>query len=81
VLREGDFKIIVYGTGAENTPQLFNITADPMERNDLAAKAPDLVQSMTATLKTAIDFPAVALDVADYNQQMFKWYMQGEDLR
>ena len=26
VLREGDLKIIVYGTGKENAPQLFNIT-------------------------------------------------------
>ena len=27
VLRQGDMKIIVYGTGEQNEPQLFNITA------------------------------------------------------
>jgi hypothetical protein len=94
VLREGDMKLIVYGTGEENRPQLFNITEDPMERNDLAvsnsnsnsnsnspnsnSSASDaIINAMTATLKAAIDYPAVALDVADYNQKMFKWYIAG----
>jgi hypothetical protein len=57
VRRQGDWKIIVYGTGAENAPQLFNITADPMERDDLGATRPDVVASMTATLRGALDFP------------------------
>jgi choline-sulfatase len=65
VLREGDMKLIVYGTGEQNEPQLFNITRDPMETEDLALTRKDVVASMTATLKTAIDFPAVALDVAE----------------
>ena len=44
-----------------------------MERNDLAAHEPEVVANMTATSRSAIDYPAVALDVADYNQKMFKW--------
>ena len=36
-----------------------------METEDLASTRRDTVASMTATLKTAIDFPAVALDVAE----------------
>ena len=44
-----------------------------MERNDLAAHEPEVVANMTAPLRSAIDYPAVALDVADYNQKMFKW--------
>ena len=32
---------------------------------DLASTRRDTVATMTATLKTAIDFPAVALDVAE----------------
>ena len=48
-----------------------------MERDDLSAKAPGVVKALAATLKAVIDYPAVALDVADYNQKMFKWYMQG----
>lgn len=37
VVREGDWKLIVYGTGRENAPQLFNITADPVESAALLA--------------------------------------------
>ena len=44
-----------------------------MERNDLAAYEPEILANMTATLRVAINYPAVALDVADYNQKMFKW--------
>ena len=79
VLREGDMKIIVYGTGEENAPQLFNISADPMETTDLASSPAyaSTVTKLTTTLRSAIDYPAVALDVADYNQKMFRWYQQG----
>eukprot|EP01049_Picozoa_sp_SAG25_P004566 SAG25_NODE_289_length_10342_cov_5.071952_11_plen_247_part_00 len=76
MIRRGDMKLIVYGTGKENAPQLWNITADPMERNDLAAKLPALVTELTAVLRSAIDFPAVSLDVAAYNQHMFRWYQR-----
>ena len=48
-----------------------------METTDLSSSRKDVVASMTSTLKTALDFPAVALDVADYNQKMFRWYMAG----
>ena len=58
------------GTGKENLPQLFNITDDPMETRDLVHTHAEVVTQMTATLRTALDFPAVALDVADYNQKM-----------
>lgn len=93
VIREGDWKLIVYGTGRENAPQLFNITADPMERNDLGAAPNDEHQEVIAALTTTLseafksfteagipvgqDFPAVALDVADYNIKMMQWYIGG----
>ena len=42
-----------------------------MEMEDLASTRRDTVATMTATLKTAIDFPAVALDVAECVQFLF----------
>ena len=41
-----------------------------METRDLVHTHAEVVTQMTATLRTALDFPAVALDVADYNQKM-----------
>jgi hypothetical protein len=35
LVRDGAMKLILYGTGKEHPPQLFNITADSGEVNDL----------------------------------------------
>lgn len=62
-----DWKLIVYGTGKEVSPQLFNITNDPEELNDVHEQFPEIVQSLTARLAQVVDFPTVSLDVAQYN--------------
>jgi len=48
-LRSGDWKIVKYGQGEPAKPsqwQLFNLTADPKEANDLAAEKTEILASL-----------------------------------
>jgi hypothetical protein len=58
-LREGDWKLVVRGTsrfarslmvGDDREDQLFNIAADPLERENLAARRPEMLARMQALL-------------------------------
>jgi len=69
------YKYIVYGTGKEVSAQLFDIESDPDETTNLVKKMPDVVTQMDAELRTVVDYPAVALDVATYNQLSFRAYV------
>jgi len=58
LLRTGDLKLITFGNslpafsrGNGYTPQLFNLTADPDETHDLAAKMPAKVKELDALLR------------------------------
>ena len=60
-LRQGDLKMTQYGhtwpwwsAAAGFSPRLFNVSADPLEQQDLAADRPDLVAAMTATLEAEL---------------------------
>ena len=82
MIRRGEMKLIQWGTGKENVPQLFNLTHDPNEWNNLAlhptkAYAP-LIAELDALMKTAIDYPEVARDVARYNIKMARWWTKSE---
>ena len=82
LVRNDDMKLVVYGTGQENVPQLFNITNDPSEWTNLALepKYNETVLEMTAMIRAVLDFPRVALDVAKYNKAMFvEWYAKTYD--
>jgi arylsulfatase A-like enzyme len=46
-VRHGDWKLIAMNQGM---PQLFNIAADPYERNELSAKEPERLEEMRARL-------------------------------
>jgi arylsulfatase A-like enzyme len=46
-LRHGDWKLIAMNKGK---PQLFNLAADPYEKDDLAAKEPKVLEEMQARL-------------------------------
>jgi arylsulfatase B len=48
-LRDGDWKIVRHGAGAQAGPwQLFNLAADVSERTDLAAQQPERVAELVA---------------------------------
>ena len=76
-------KLVQWGSGEQHPPQLFNLTADPDEWHNLALKtslehahyAP-LLADLDALLKSKVDYPEVAKDVARYNIQMARWWTQ-----
>lgn len=74
MLRRSDLKLIVYGNGTQNAPQLFNLTTDPGEMKNLAAAEPAAVASMQAELTAMVNISSVTQDVAEYNLDMFKWW-------
>ena len=73
MLREDNFKYIVYGTGTEVAPRLFDLKTDPLEMNDLAMdnSFAARIEEMDSTLKTIIDYPVVAEEVEKYNKDSF----------
>ena len=73
LLRQNEYKYVTYGSGQEVPPRLFNLLSDPDEMNDLANDAAyaNVIKSMDETLRTIIDYPAVAANVESYNKQSF----------
>ncbi len=84
MLRKGDMKLVQWGTGEQNPPQLFNLTADPDEWHNLALDTPGnaqykpLLAELDKVLRAKIDYPEVAKDVARYNIQMARWWTRTE---
>lgn len=59
--------------------QLFNVTSDPNEMTNLALqKTPAvaaLIAELDADLRKQVDYPVVSMDVATYNIEMARWWM------
>eukprot|EP01065_Artemidia_motanka_P008014 TRINITY_DN14003_c0_g1_i1.p2 TRINITY_DN14003_c0_g1~~TRINITY_DN14003_c0_g1_i1.p2 ORF type:complete len:637 (+),score=193.67 TRINITY_DN14003_c0_g1_i1:54-1913(+) len=72
---DGHFKYVTFGTGKEVQPQLFDLLADPSENVNLIDKMPDVAAKLEAKLRSVIDYPSVAGDVAEYNQLSFRAWM------
>jgi arylsulfatase A-like enzyme len=73
----GTHKLVQYGTGAEVPPQLFNLDDDPGEAVNLvnssdAARA--AVAALDSALRSVVDYPAVAHDIAEYQLAQFRFY-------
>ena len=74
----GTHKYVVYGTGDEGViPQLFDLVGDPDETTNMfntsdAARAG--AAALDQLLRTQIDYPSVARDVALYQKQQFEWW-------
>ena len=71
------YKLIQWGTGHEVMPQLFDLTSDPQENTNLLnVTTPDkhtflLLQQLDSSLQTAIPYPSIAQQVAQYNKDSF----------
>ena len=56
---------------------LFDLEQDPDENNNLigsSAHAP-VVSALMASIMSVVDVPKVAQEVAEYNKQIFAWWM------
>jgi choline-sulfatase len=71
----GTFKLVQYGTGKEVPPMLFDLINDPNEQENLASNYPEDVALLDTALKSQIDYPSVAEDVAAYQLQQFKYWV------
>ena len=82
LVANGTHKLIQYGSGEQVPPQLFDLDADADEMVNLAPTAPADVAALDTALRSVIDYPAVALDVARYQkQQMWAWVNRTPDWR
>ena len=54
-MRDGDWKLILNGKGAKNDAELYDLSTDIGEENDLSAKHPDRVRSMKASIEYWIE--------------------------
>lgn len=76
LIRQGDMKLVVYGTNEEVDPQLFNITADPGEYRNLVRDEPQEAARLEAALRAVIDYPKVSYAAAKYQQDVFRIWRQ-----
>jgi len=71
----GELKMIVWGSGAENPLIVYNLTADPDELVNVAGTLrADALAALDAALRSKIDYPAVARDVATYSHTQFQYW-------
>ena len=70
-------KLIKWGTGKEVPDQLFDLSHDPDESRNLIDN-PDfrsIAEELEASLRSVIDYPSVAMDVAHYGKESFEWWV------
>ena len=73
----GTHKYVVFGAGGLVPPQLFDLAADPSETANLfntSDAAREAQASLDAALRSVIDYPAVAQDVAAYQLDQFRYW-------
>eukprot|EP01079_Euglenida_sp_SAG-EU17-18_P012469 gene12469-345_t len=77
MVRNDTWKYVVWGTGHEDPPQLFNLASDPNEDTNLALdpKYSDLISSLDIFLRKYVEYPSVSNDVASYNVKMANWWV------
>lgn len=80
MVRQGDVKLIVYGHTfpwfADYPPQLFNLTADPLEFVNLAPSSPAMVAALEAILTSELgDYEALDALAKANDLFMFRQYV------
>jgi len=78
MIRQGDFKLVVYGTGGDVPHQLFHLPTDPNEMHNLWLNKAysEVSKVLEGELRRWVDYPTVAMDVATYNHAMLKQWTQ-----
>eukprot|EP01064_Diplonema_japonicum_P027660 TRINITY_DN4046_c2_g1_i2.p1 TRINITY_DN4046_c2_g1~~TRINITY_DN4046_c2_g1_i2.p1 ORF type:complete len:560 (+),score=170.94 TRINITY_DN4046_c2_g1_i2:43-1722(+) len=76
LITDGVYKLVVFGTGVEEEPQLFHLISDVAETNNIAKANPTLVKHLQAELEKVVPYQAVSLDVAKYNQDSFRLWKE-----
>lgn len=73
-----DMKLVIYGTGNETEHQLFDLTKDPDEIINLGSNPSytSVISSLEESLRSVVDYPRVALDVASYNLDSMKNWIE-----
>lgn len=81
MITDGTMKLVQYGTGKEVPAQLFNVSADPEERTNLVDKAEykSIMDDLDKQLRSVVDYPSVAVDVAKYGLTMFENWKEDLD--
>jgi len=79
MIRQGNYKYINFGLGNHSDvgviPQLFDLSTDPNELNNLWTPTNVIGIQMEKTLLEAIDYPTVSMNVAQYQKDMFTWWI------
>ncbi|XP_004678183.1 PREDICTED: arylsulfatase K [Condylura cristata] len=74
MLRTSQWKYIAYADGVSVLPQLFDLSLDPDELTNIAAKFPEITYSLDQKLRSIINYPQVSASVHQYNKEQFiKW--------
>lgn len=72
------YKLVVWGTGHEVDSQLFDLTHDPDEMVNAIGKNKyqQVVANLQNDLRSVVDYPRVAMNVARYNRDSMKNWME-----
>merc|ERR1712070_188566 len=75
VVHDG-FKLVVWGTGKQHPHQLFDLVNDPNEATNLVDKPEhaERVQTLLTKLKSVVDFPTIAQNVAKYGHDSMSYW-------
>jgi len=75
VVHDG-FKLVVWGTGKQHPHQLFDLVNDPNEATNLVDKPEHAqrVQTLLTKLKSVVDFPTIAQNVAKYGHDSMSYW-------
>ena len=73
-------KYIRWGTGKQVKDQLFDLTNDPDETKNLIEDVnfQALIPDLDANLKSVVNYEQIAMEVAKYNMESFKWWISNQ---
>ncbi|KAL4623241.1 arylsulfatase K isoform X1 [Arapaima gigas] len=71
MLKAGPWKYIAYADGSSVPPQLFDLSTDKEELNNMAPQLPRLCQHLDKLLRSIVNYPVISQAVHHYNKQQF----------